>query len=365
MSEDKSQKTEQATPRKRQQLRKEGKVPQSKDVGGAAVLGLVALLLATNAESLAEGLFIFARRTLSLRGYDAPLLALAGLEGAFFQVAAPPIAVAFLGALIAGLTQTRGYFGLKNLVPKPERFNPLPQLKKILPGKESGLELVKAALKLVFVVAVVGRVAWDRLPVFLALGRIPIEAGITVVAKAALEVLRDGFIALSVLAALDWVLVKRKFGEESKMSKQDIKDEMKQSEGDPHVKGKRRAKQREVAARVAQAGRVQDATVLVTNPTHISIALRYDPARDAVPMMLAKGTERLALRMRETARRHGIPIVENRPFARAMFKSAKLGEPLPEELFGPAAEVIAHVLRLRGVLPGRAPAASAAAEVNP
>ncbi len=359
MSEDKSQKTEQATPRRQQQLRKEGKLAQSKDVAGAAVLGVVALVLAAKAETLAAGFFVFARRTLSLRDHDAPILALAGLEGAFFQVAAPPIAVAFLGALVAGLSQTRGYFGLKNLAPKPDRFNPLPQLKKILPGKESGVELAKATLKLVFVAAVVGRVTWDQLPAFLALGRTPIEAGIVVVAKAALTVLRDGFIALSLLAALDYVLVKRKFSEDNKMSKRDIKDEMKQSEGDPHVKGKRRAKQREVAARVAQAGRVQDATVLVTNPTHISIALRYDPARDAVPMMIAKGTERLALRMRETARRHGIPIVENRPFARTMFKTAKLGEPLPEELFGPAAEVIAHVLRLRGALPGRAPASAA------
>ncbi|MEM1418273.1 MAG: EscU/YscU/HrcU family type III secretion system export apparatus switch protein [Myxococcota bacterium] len=353
MSEDKSQKTEQATPRRRQQLRKEGKIPQSKDVAGAAVLGGLALFLANGAGALADSLFVFARRTLTLRAHEQPYAALGGLKGALFEVAAPPITIAFVGALAAGLAQTKGYFGPQNLVPKPERFNPLPQLKKMVPGKESGLELTKATLKIAFVTAVVVRVAWANLPTFLGLGAVPVQTGVALVAKAALTVLRDGFLALSFIAALDYVVVKRKFAEDNKMSKKDIKDEMKQTEGDPHIKGKRRAKQREAAARAGQAGRVQDATVLVTNPTHISIALRYDPAKDAAPMMLAKGTDRRALSMRETARRHGVPIVENKPFARAMFKTAKIGKPLPEELFGPAAEVIAHVLRIKGVLPQR------------
>jgi flagellar biosynthetic protein FlhB len=138
-------------------------------------------------------------------------------------------------------------------------------------------------------------------------------------------------------------MAKRKFEEDAKMSRRDIRDEMKQDQGDPLIKRRQRQLMREL---MALGGNVAEATVLVTNPTHLAVAIRYDPTKDAAPMVLAKAKDEAALNMRREARKHGVPIVENKPFARAMYKDAKVGEVLPADLFGPAAAIIAHVLGL-------------------
>ena len=130
------------------------------------------------------------------------------------------------------------------------------------------------------------------------------------------------------------------------MANHEVKEEQKQTEGDPKLKAKRRAKQRELAESRSIQG-VEDATVLVTNPTHIAVALRYDVARgDAAPIVLAQGVDEVALRMRARARELGLPIVENKPLARALAATAQIGQPIPVELYEAAARVIAHVLSI-------------------
>ena len=143
------------------------------------------------------------------------------------------------------------------------------------------------------------------------------------------------------------------------MSKKEVSDEHKEQEGDPKIRGKRRARAAKLAKQRAVA-EVKNATVLIVNPTHIAIALRYEPGKDGAPLVLAKGQDELALTMRAEARTRRVPIVENRPLARAMFASAKAGRTIPVELYEAVAGVIAHVMRIRGVLP-----ASAAPAANP
>ncbi len=346
---DKSQQTEEATPRRKEKLRDQGKLIKSQDVTGVAVVAAAAMTLATMGSSMGEAIVAIALRCFRLGGTHEPLVAVAALRPALAKTVLPVALAALVAAVGSSLAQTKGFFKLDQLQPKPERFNPLPALKRMLPGKESGGELLKQSLKLLGIGFVVYRVIVGELPHLLGLGASAPQSALVAVGSLVRQVAISGIIAFALVAALDYALARRKWNEEAKMSKRDIKDEHKQQEGDPLVKRRMRQRMREAVGR--RGGDVKDATVVVTNPTHISIALRYDPTKDAAPIVLAKGIDRIALRMRDRARRHGVPIVENKPFARAMHKDAKIGEPLPADLFGPAAEVIAHVMRLRGQLP--------------
>jgi flagellar biosynthetic protein FlhB len=189
------------------------------------------------------------------------------------------------------------------------------------------------------------------------LARLPTIVAIDEVRSVTSTLLYRGLGALVVLAILDLVLARRRFAKDARMSKKEIADEHKEDEGDPKMRGKRRARAAKVAKQRAVA-EVKNATVLVVNPTHIAIALRYEPGKDAAPHVLAKGQDEIALRMREEARARRVPIVEDRPLARAMYASAKAGRPIPIELYEAVARVIAHVMRIRGGLSTTQAAAS-------
>jgi len=342
---DKSQQTEEATPKKKEQLRKDGKFAQSQDVVSAGVLVAGAAALTLTIGSASREVRAVAERIFRLRDAHHPAQALDVVREAFIDATMPIVLTATVAALAVGLTQSKLYFSLSNLAPKAERFSPMSAIKKMLPGKESGIEILKQVLKLGAVGVIVVSVLHGAMPLFIGLGASSLAAGAESTASVGGQVIKWAVLAFGAVAALDFILAKRKFDEESKMSKRDVRDEMKQDQGDPLIKRRQRQKMREL---ISKGGNVAEATVLVTNPTHLSIALRYDPEKDAAPVVIAKAADDAALRMRRKARKHGVPIVENKPFARAMYKTAKVGEVLPADLFGPAAAVIAHVLGLRG-----------------
>lgn len=346
MSDD-SQKTEEATPRKQEKLRDEGKFARSQDVGAAAVIGATSVALAFAASSMARSAEGLARRSFRLVDREAPLRAVESFGDALASATLPILGVASVAAAAAGVAQVGLRFDTKQLLPKAERFDVLSKLKQTLPGKESLGEIGKQLLKVLVMGAVVWQVAEAALPELLALPLGSPLAATAVAGRAAGRVAFAGVLAFGALAALDFFLAKRKFAEQSKMSRKEVLDEHKESEGDPQIKGRRRARARELAQQRAVAD-VREATVLVVNPTHVACALRYVPGKDDAPMLLAKGVEDVALRMRAEARAAGVPVVEHRPFARALLRAGKVGRPIPAELFGVAAEIIAHVLRLRG-----------------
>ncbi|NOY92597.1 MAG: EscU/YscU/HrcU family type III secretion system export apparatus switch protein [Deltaproteobacteria bacterium] len=348
---DKAQQTEEATPRKKEKMRDEGQIAKSQDVGSAAVIMAVSVTVALSGHAVMQGVFAFATRTLTFQDRQGPALALRAFLPPLLTSLAPVLIVASVAGAIAGVAQTGGLFKLSLLAIKPDRFNPIPQLKKIIPGKESGLELLKQVMKMGAIAAVIYNVVDDSFPVFVGLASSSPIAGAGAVAGVMVHVATYGVICFASIAAFDYWLARRKFLEDAKMSKQDVKDEHKQEEGDPRLKAQRRRKARELAM-ARSVGDISQATVLIANPTHISIALRYEPGEDAAPMMIAKAVDGAAMEMRKKARKHGVPIVENRPLARALYRDGKLGAPIPLELYAAAAQVIAHVLGLRRRLLG-------------
>ncbi len=341
---DKEQRTEEATPRRKEKLRSEGKVARSQDVGAVAVLTAVTAALAFGGDQLVRGLMVFSSRMFRLHDVDRPLEAVTLSLDVITTVAIPVVSASLVGATV-GVAQAR-LFSLELAAFKPERLNPLPQLKRMVPGKESMLELAKQLAKLVAIGAVSYKLIEAATPTFAVLAMAEIPVGAAYVGEVAAKLAMQGGMAFVCVAALDYWLAHRRFTEEAKMSRQDLKDEHKQEEGDPHVRQQRRRRMLDLVKQRAEGG-VKEATVVVCNPTHVSVALRYEPTRDAAPTVVAKGLDDSALEMRREARRHGVPIVENRSLARALHGGVKIGQPIPAELYRAVAEIVARVMQLR------------------
>jgi flagellar biosynthesis protein FlhB len=342
---DKESQTEDATEHKQEELREEGKVAQSHDVvSAAAMLGAVATLLVTTGQmvedvsGLAVRMFRLSDRHDIYQGLRATLGALIA--------SLPVLIVGALAAVVAGVAQTRGMFNLDLAFPKLERLDPSSRLMQLLPGKDMATEMGKQLLK----IGAVGIVMWQLLdgamPALLVLGAEDARNAAGTVASVAGRALAWGAAMFLLVAAVDYALAMHKFKQDTKQTKQEQKEEHEQQEADPHVKRRIRQRGREIIAQ-AKAGDLKTATVVVTNPTHFAIALRYDPEKDAVPMMVAKAVDDAAMRLRREVRGYRIPIIENRPLARALYKVGKPGKPIPPDLYRAVAEIIAQVMRLK------------------
>lgn len=344
---DQDQKTEEATPKKQAKLREEGQVAKSSDVSGMATAVAVMGTLAATGTTMAFSVATFAERAFSLRDAHRPMQMAFALGHEIVDVVFPLSGVAALAAIGATVVQTKGLFAVAMLKPKPERLNPLDGIKKVLPTKDTFIELGKSLVKISLVAVLVWQTISDELPRFAVLPSASAISAASAVGSIAGDLILKGFAALAVLAAADYGLAWWKHKKDSRMAKHEVKEEHKQQEGDPQMKGKRRAKQREMAqARSVHA--VKDATCMVTNPTHISVALRYEPDQgDPAPIIVAMGVDEVALRMRAEARKHGVPILENKPVARALKATGKVGQIIPVELYEAAARVIAHVMSIR------------------
>jgi flagellar biosynthetic protein FlhB len=342
---DKESKTEQASDKRQHEMRDEGKVAQSHDVVSAATLIGAIVALAFTTAQMASDMSGFAVRALRLVDAHEPMSGLRAAAGAL-SGALPTLCAAAVAAIVAGLTQTKGMFNITLAMPKLERLDPTSRIKQLLPGKEMATELGKSLLKIGAVAIVVYQIVMDSLPSLLVLGAEDSRAAARTVGWISVRVLLWAAGSFAIIAALDYALALRRFNDDAKMTKQELKEEFKQDEQDPAIKRKMRQRAREILAQ-AKAGDLKSATVLVTNPTHYAVALRYDPERDAVPIVVGKALDSAALRMRTEARGYRIPIIENRPLARALHKSATVGKPIPAEMYRAVAEIIAHVMRLR------------------
>ncbi len=342
---DKESKTEEATDKKKDDLREEGKVAQSHDVvSAAAMLGATAALISVTGQ-LAIEISELAVRAFRLTDHRDPFQAVRASLGALAGML-PILAVAAISAVVAGVAQTKGMFNIDLALPKLERLDPTSKLMQLLPSKEMATELGKQLLKIGTVGIVMWKLIEGALPTLLVLGSEDSRVAAGTVAAVAAKALVWGAAMFLIVAAVDYYLATHKFQEDTKQTKQEQKEEHEQQEADPHVKRRIRQRGREIIAQ-AKAGDLKRATVLVTNPTHFAIALRYDPEQDAVPMMVAKAVDDAALRMRKEVRGYGIPIVENRPLARALYKTGKPGKPIPPDMYRAVAEIIAHVMRLK------------------
>lgn len=343
-------KTEEASEKKLSELRKEGKVAQSSDTIAAVTLIAVCAALAANVGQIARDVTGLTLRVFRLTDAKHPTIAMKAALAALGSFV-PVIAVGFVAAVVAGLAQTRGLFSIDLVMPKLERLDPLSKLKSLIPGKDMAIEMGKSLLKIGLISLVVKNLLEGSLPRLMMLGTADARVSAQEVASIASELILWAGGTFAVVAAIDYFIALRKFESDTKMSKQEQKEEFKQEEADPGLKHKMRRRAREMMAQRAQGG-VETATVLVTNPTHFAIALRYDPERDAAPIIVGKAVDDAALALRKRARKLSIPIVENRPLARSLHKNGKVGKSVPVELYRAVAEVIAHVMRLRAGVAG-------------
>lgn len=350
---DPESKTEEATPRKLADARAKGDVAKSMDVGAAAsLLGATAVLLGAGgyfASSMAEQLlpFIASPHTM-MGGLDAG----AGVEiGMHALWAITPFLGALMLATIVGgvggnLAQSGLIFAGDKLKPQWSRLNPLEGFKRIF-GPDGLVQFLKTFLKLLAVGFICWMVMKPHVREFENLAAMPPAAILPLARDMAIALMASALIFLSFTAGADYLWQRFRFNQRMRMSKEELKEDFKQSEGDPHVKAKlKQIRMQRSRQRMMQ--NVPTATVVVTNPTHYSVALRYEPDKgDAAPICVAKGVDAVALRIREVAREHNVPIVENVPLARALYAAVDIDETIPREHFEAAAKVIGFVFGQR------------------
>lgn len=348
---DPESKTEDATPRKLEEARKKGDVAKSPDVASALSLaGAAAVILMSGgwfATSMAEQLlpFIAAPHTM-MGGLDAG----AGVEiGAIALWAiAPFMGVVMLATIIGGvggnLAQSGILFTGEKLKPDWSKVNPMAGFKRIF-GPDGLMQFVKTFLKLLAVVVVCWLVLKPHANELANMAAMSPAMILPFARDLAISLMVSALVFLSFTAGVDFLWQKYRFAERMKMTKEELKEDYKQSEGDPHVKAKlKQIRAQRSRQRMMQA--VPTATVIVTNPTHYSVALRYE-AGDAAPVCVAKGVDAVALRIREVAREHAVPIVENVPLARALYAAVDVDETIPREHFEAAAKIIGFVMNKR------------------
>ena len=350
---DPESKTEEATPRKLEEARKKGDVAKSADVGQVmALTGAAAVILGGGgwfASSMAEQLLPFIASPHEMLG------ALDGGGGTEIFAHALWAMTPFLGAVMlatiiggAGghLAQSGFLFTAEKLKPKWSMVNPLEGFKRIF-GIDGLVQFLKTFLKLVAVCVVCWLVLkphtreLENLAAMSPLMLLPLARDM------AISLFVAAVILLGATAGADFLWQKFRFAKRMRMSKEELKEDYKQTEGDPHVKAKlRQIRMQRSRQRMMQ--NVPNATVIVTNPTHYSVALRYEPDQgDGAPICVAKGVDALALRIREVAREHAVPIVENVPLARALYAQVEVDEVIPKEHFEAAAKIIGFVFQSR------------------
>lgn len=345
------EKTEKATPKKRQEARKKGQVAKSTDLPAALILLFVSasfLMLGDFYKSRINGMFggLFQDwLTMELTAENVMELFL-NITQQMLLMLLPIFAIVVVIGVIGNVIQFGFLLTGEPLKLKLEKLNPIEGFKRIF-SMRSLVEFLKSILKVTIIGVLVYSTImseWDQL---LILSSMPLEdifsftAGLTI--KLGLEI---GAV-LAALAFLDFLYQKYEHEKSLKMSKQDIKDEYKKSEGDPLIKGRIRERQRKMALQRMMQD-VPKADVVITNPTHYAIALKYDATQMDAPTVLAKGVDHVALRIREIAKENGVITMENKPLARALYDRAEIGDAIPADLFQAVAEVLAYVYKLKG-----------------
>lgn len=336
------------TPQRREEFRKQGRFARARDAGGVAVTaGVLATLLGSHSAMSRATDLLFASTlgnvTALTQGGAGRVFEDAGES--LLVMAAPSIFVAAGAGALAGLAQAGVRINTENLGFKPERLNPLPKLKELFSFKKGGVEAAMSALRVLVVGYVAYRALLVELPRMLLMTHIPAADAMPTLIDMVVRVVMSALGALVVIAAIDYAQSRFSLEREMKMTRKELMDEMKSSDGDQKVKHKMRAQAR-AAAKKRALSKVQEADVIVTNPTHIAVALRYS-AKDPAPVVIAKGHDELALQIRAKARKLGIPIMENRPLARALDAEVKLGHPVPAAHFAAVARILAFVYRLK------------------
>lgn len=345
------EKTERATPKKRQESREKGQVAKSADLPAAFILLFVFLSFIMLGEFFYErimqlfGLIFEQKLAMEISAGNVMTL-FTDIMWQSFILLAPIFAIAFVVAILGTYVQIGFLFTGDPLKLKLEKLNPINGFKQIF-SMRSVVEFVKNILKLCVIGLIVYLNLWSERDHIMQLARVPLESMFSFTADLTITLGLEIGGLLVVLAVFDFLYQRYEHEKSMRMSKQDIKEEYKKTEGDPLIKGKIRERQRRMALqRMMQE--VPKADVVITNPTHFAIALKYDSSNMEAPTVIAKGMDYVALRIKEVAKENGVITMENKPLARALYDRSEIGETIPADLFQAVAEVLAYVYKLRG-----------------
>ena len=345
------EKTEKASPRKRDDSRKKGQVAKSADLTSSLMLFGMFLIL------FFFGPFLGKRFVMVLEdGLSAQTVLVAVEEGRVQEVMIEMlvqmsilVAPFFLTAVVIGIlgnfVQIGALLSTESIQPKLDRINPLQGVKRIVSMKAL-IEFLKSVFKLLVIGVTSGTVLWNNKVEISRLTSEPIGDALAIIGHLTFLLGISVSIALIVLAVLDFAYQKFDFEKSIRMSKQDLKDEHKNTEGDPQIKGKIKQQQREMAMR-RMMQEIPNADVVITNPTHYAVAIQYDDGKHAAPIVVAKGVDAVAFRIREKATAAEIPIIENRPLARALFAKSEIGMAVDESFYQALAETLAFVYQMK------------------
>jgi flagellar biosynthetic protein FlhB len=343
-------KTEAPTEKRRHDSRQKGTVAKSSEVNSVVVLLAGIMLLKFFGPLLMKGMGGCMAETFTSIAdthMDVTRINQIGIRYLILilQMILPIAGGILVAGVLANIIQVGFLFTLTPLIPDLNKINPLTGFGRLF-SAQSAVETVKSILKLL----IIGMVAWSTVSgefhTILLMADSSVAGIMMYVCGVAFKIIIRITLVLIILAILDYAYQRYSHEKKLKMSKQEMKEEHKQMEGDPKIKARMRSMQREMARRRMMQN-VPKATVVVTNPTYIAIALRYDPAMNDAPVVVAKGKRLIAQRIKEIAREHGVPMVEDKPLARAMYDKVEVGFPIPAQFFTAVAEVMAYVFRLR------------------
>ncbi len=351
------ERTEQATPKRREEARKKGQVPKSRELASVAVLlsGLFTLYWG--------GAFFMTRMDRMLIYYLENLhsfpVTLAGVKSLgltgliqMSEILAPLLMVITVIAILSNFLQVGPLLTLEPLIPQFSRLSPAQGLKRLF-SLQALMEFVKSLFKLIVVCWIVYSTISKGMERIMPLLDMTPYNIMSFIGSVSFEIFWKSCLAMILLSILDYLFQRYDHEKNLKMTKQEVKEEYKQTEGDPHVKSRIRSIQREMA-RKRMMQEVPEADVVITNPTRLAVALKYEPGKMEAPMVVAKGAGPLAEKIRQIARQHSVPVIENKPVAQGLYKLVEIGQTIPESLFKAVAEIFAYVYRLKGKKAGAA-----------
>ena len=343
------EKTEEATEKRKRDAVQEGNVAKSQDFGSVIILLAGFFMLRAYGVNMYSRCADFMRYCFSHKlpftlGFNDALVLINQFIAITLIITLPFMLVIIIAAIFANVIQVGFLFRFDPMTPNFDRMNPVSNIQNMFSWKMVA-ELVKSFLKIFIVAYVPYSTIKEEFPNFIGFIKanpLPSFGSLLDVCYAmAIKII----VIFLILGFIDWGFQKWRYNESLKMSKEDIKEEHKQQEGDPHVKQKIRERQRQASAR-RQMEEVPKATVVVTNPTHIAVAIKYNfGEKNAVPQIVAMGSGFIAQKIKDIARENEVPIIENKPLARELFKKANVGDEIPQELWTAVAEILAQILR--------------------
>lgn len=349
------EKTEAPTPQRLKKARKDGQIARSPELGtwlGVLVASVMVPRMAASGIEEAQELTLHISKVIDNPDPAAAAAVLASALWVFVTVTLPLAMTMLVVGVGASAAQGGVHWSNKPVAPNPKKLNPIPGIKRMF-GPHGLWEVVKALIKTAALTVVIWLTAGTARDLVTASGALPLSAIIATVGNSAVKMLQVTAMTGLVLAAADYMVVKRRMIKQLRMTKYEIMQEYKQSEGDPHVKAHRRAVAQAMSGNRMMAA-VADADVLLVNPTHVAVAIAYDPAKGGAPVVLAKGAGAVAAKLRERATEERIPMVQDIPLTRALHASCEIGQTVPTQLFTAVARVLAFVMQLkaRGVASG-------------